>query len=129
MDISTEIAASADHVIEAFSRFDRRAYFDSFDPEATVAIYYSPNVMGIEEYQRLWDDWVNEGFEVLSCESSNRIIQEISNDVGLFVHDVHTEVSQAGEHKVLTERETIVLRKNQSGAWLVIHEHLSHPEL
>jgi ketosteroid isomerase-like protein len=127
--MSTEVEASADRLIDAFGRFDRKAYFDIFDPEATVVFYYCPTVMGVDEYQRLWDDWVNEEFKVLSCKSLNRKVQVIGNDVGLFVHDVRTEVSQAGEHKVLEERETIVFRKTLSGNWLVIHEHLSHPEL
>lgn len=129
MDKAKAVEASADRVIEAFGRFDRDAYFVNFDSDATVAFYYSPTTMGVEEYQRLWEDWVNEGFKVLNCESFNRRVQMITNEVGLFVHDVRTEVHQDGENKVLEERESIVFRKNPSGNWVVVHEHLSHPEL
>lgn len=50
-----------------------------------------------DAYQALWDSWRREeGFEVLSCISSNAFVS-LQGDVAVFVHDVATELRMQGE--------------------------------
>jgi ketosteroid isomerase-like protein len=125
--ISDDIRVAAQRVIDAFGRFDQETYFGCFDPDAIVSFYYEPKVLTLVEYRAIWRDWEQSGFRVLTCESSNQLIVEVADNVGLLVHDVRTEVVERGENKTLNERESILLRKRDRD-WLVIHEHLSRPE-
>lgn len=84
-----------------------------------------------DAYQALWDSWRREeGFEVLSCISSNAFVS-LQGDVAVFVHDVTTELRMQGEQFFSQERETIVFKRQgsrtqeQQGLWLACHEHLS----
>jgi ketosteroid isomerase-like protein len=55
-------------------------------------------------------------------------VQILSPDTAVFTHRVRTRL--AGEAAELSERETIVFRRDSSGTWLGVHEHLSvdpHP--
>ena len=65
-----------------------------------------------------------DGFEVLSCTSSNAFVS-LQGDVAIFIHDVATELRMQGEQHFSQERETIVFRRQQQGLWLACHEHLS----
>lgn len=84
-----------------------------------------------DAYQALWDSWRrDEGFEVLSCTSSNAFVS-LQGDVAIFMHDVATELRMNGEQFFSQERETIVFKRQglraeqQEGLWLACHEHLS----
>jgi len=84
-----------------------------------------------DAYQALWDSWRrDEGFEVLSCTSSNAFVS-LQGDVAIFMHDVATELRMNGEQFKSQERETIVFKRQglgaeqQEGLWLACHEHLS----
>lgn len=91
----------------------------------------SPSHCCRDAYQVLWDSWRrDEGFEVLSCTSSNAFVS-LQGDVAIFMHDVATELRMQGEQFFSQERETIVFKRQGSGTqqkqglWLACHEHLS----
>ncbi|MNE80585.1 hypothetical protein D3C80_1771710 [compost metagenome] len=74
-------------------------------------------------YEDLWAQWQAEGFAVLACESGNAQVS-LQGDVAIFMHEVATHIRIAGEEHRLSERETIVFRR-QAEQWLACHEHLS----
>lgn len=122
-----EVRAAAAHLIEAFSSHDLEEYFGSFRPDATFVFYYSPLRLETREaYMREWAGWEKEGFEVLSCKSTDQLVQVLSEDTAIFTHSVSTEVLRGGIRELLSERETIVfVRENATGRWEAVHEHLS----
>jgi ketosteroid isomerase-like protein len=123
--------AAAD-LVSAFARNDRAAYFGAFSRDASFVFYTLPEpLLSRDAYQALWDSWRrDEGFEVLSCTSSNAIVS-LHGDVAIFIHDVATELRMNGEQFFSQERETIVFKRQgsrteqQEGLWLACHEHLS----
>ncbi|KAF2410684.1 YybH family protein [Pseudomonas antarctica] len=125
------LQAAAD-LVSAFARNDRAAYFGAFTEDASFVFYTLPQpLLSRDAYQALWDSWRRgEGFEVLSCTSSNAIVS-LQGDVAIFMHDVATELRMNGEHVFSQERETIVFTRQGSdaqqkqGLWLACHEHLS----
>jgi ketosteroid isomerase-like protein len=74
-------------------------------------------------YEEIWRAWERDGFKVLGCRSLDQRVQVLSPDAAVFTHRVRTLL--AGEAAELRERETIVFRRDSSGAWLAVHEHLS----
>ncbi|WP_339539760.1 YybH family protein [Pseudomonas sp. RA_5y_Pfl1_P24] len=127
-----EVLQAADDLVAAFARNDRAAYFGAFTADASFVFYTLPQpLLSREAYQALWDSWRrDEGFEVLSCTSSNAFVS-LQGDVAIFMHDVTTELRMQGEQFFSQERETIVFRRQGSGTqqkqglWLACHEHLS----
>lgn len=127
-----EVLNAAADLVSAFARNDRDAYFGAFSVDASFVFYTLPQpLLSREAYQVLWDSWRrDEGFEVLSCTSSNAFVS-LQGDVALFVHDVATELRMNGEQFLSQERETIVFKRQglgtqeQQGRWLACHEHLS----
>ena len=125
------LGASAD-LVSAFARNDREAYFGAFSADASFVFYTLPQpLLNRDAYQALWDSWRrDEGFEVLSCTSSNAFVS-LHGDMAVFVHDVATELRMHGEQLFSQERETIVFKRQgssaqeQQGLWLACHEHLS----
>ena len=127
-----EVLKAAADLVSAFARNDREAYFGAFSADASFVFYTLPQpLLSRDAYQALWDSWRrDEGFEVLSCTSSNAFVSLQGDDVAIFVHDVATELRMNGEPFFSQERETIVfkrqgLREEQQGPWLACHEHLS----
>ncbi|MGZ0713896.1 YybH family protein [Pseudomonas palleroniana] len=131
MSTQAVLKAAAD-LVSAFARNDRAAYFDAFTADATFVFYTLPEpLLSRDAYQALWDSWrQDEGFEVLSCTSSNASVS-LQGDVAILIHDVATELRMNGEQFNSQERETIVFRRQglraeqQEGLWLACHEHLS----
>lgn len=126
-----EVLKAAAALVAAFARNDREAYFGAFSADASFVFYTLPQpLLSRDAYQALWDSWRrDEGFEVLSCTSSNAVVS-LQGDVAIFMHDVATELRMNGEQFFSQERETIVftrqgLREEQQGLWLACHEHLS----
>jgi len=124
---------SAREVLQAaFARNDRAAYFGAFTADASFMFYTLPQpLLSRDAYQAVWDSWRrDEGFEVLSCTSSNAFVS-LQGDVAIFMHDVATELRMQGEQFFSQERETIVFKRQGSrteqkeGLWLACHEHLS----
>ena len=127
-----EVLRAAANLVSAFARNDREAYFGAFSADASFVFYTLPQpLLNRDAYQALWDSWRrDEGFEVLSCTSSNAFVS-LQGDVAVFVHDVATELRMQGEQFFSQERETIVFKRQgsctqeQQGLWLACHEHLS----
>ncbi|MDR9879078.1 nuclear transport factor 2 family protein [Pseudomonas allii] len=127
-----EVLQAAAELVAAFARNDRAAYFGAFTADASFVFYTLPQpLLSRDAYQALWDSWRrDEGFEVLSCTSSNAFVS-LQGDVAIFMHDVATELRMNGEQFKSQERETIVFTRQglgaeqQEGLWLACHEHLS----
>ncbi|KGE66530.1 MULTISPECIES: YybH family protein [Pseudomonas] len=127
-----EVLQAAADLVAAFARNDRAAYFGAFTADASFVFYTLPQpLLSRDAYQALWDRWRrDEGFEVLSCTSSNAFVS-LQGDVAIFMHDVATELRMNGEQFFSQERETIVFKRQESrteqkqGLWLACHEHLS----
>ena len=127
-----EVLGAAADLVSAFARNDREAYFGAFSADASFVFYTLPQpLLNRDAYQALWDSWRrDEGFEVLSCTSSNAFVS-LHGDTAVFVHDVATELRMHGEQLFSQERETIVFKRQassaqeQQGLWLACHEHLS----
>ena len=127
-----EVLSAAAQLVWAFARNDREAYFGAFSADASFVFYTLPQPLySRDAYQAMWDSWRrDEGFEVLSCTSSNAFVS-LHGDTAVFVHDVATELRMHGEQLFSQERETIVFKRQassaqeQQGLWLACHEHLS----
>ncbi|MDQ0653110.1 YybH family protein [Pseudomonas cedrina] len=127
-----EVLQAAADLVAAFARNDRAAYFDAFTADASFVFHTLPQpLLSRDAYQALWDSWRrDEGFEVLSCISSNAFVS-LQGDVAIFMHDVATELRMNGEQFFSQERETIVFKRQgtrtqqEQGLWLACHEHLS----
>jgi ketosteroid isomerase-like protein len=124
MDDRSAVLQAAADLVTAFAQNDREAYFGAFSADASFVFYtLEQPLLTRDAYQALWDSWRLEGFEVLSCISSNAHVS-LQGDVAIFIHDVTTELRMQGEQSFSQERETIVFRQQQ-GRWLACHEHLS----
>jgi ketosteroid isomerase-like protein len=106
MNERDQVLKAAADLVSAFARNDREAYFGAFSADASFVFYtLEQPLLSRDAYQALWDSWrAEDGFEVLSCTSSNAFFSQ--------------------------ERETIVFKKQasgqeQQGLWLACHEHLS----
>ena len=118
---------AVDRIIDDFAHHRRDAYFAGFAPDATFLFHnVDHRLESREAYEKLWADWENEGFQVLSCSSTNRRIQ-LFGSIAVFSHDVETKAKLAGVAETSRERETVVLGLTD-GVWLGIHEHLSARE-
>jgi uncharacterized protein (TIGR02246 family) len=124
MTTQDEVLEAARLLVDAFGAHDVAAYFDSFTPDATFVFPNCPTPLESRaDYQATWSAWEQDGFRVEGCVSSHQRVQVLTDDVAVFTHDVSTTL--AGEAAPERERETIVFRKDASGRWLGVHEHLS----
>ncbi len=125
MSDAVQVREAAAALVAAFARHDVEAYFASFAPEATFLFHNLDHVLANRaEYEAQWASWEAEGLRVLSCTSSNGVIQMIGPDAAIFQHTVRTTLAY-GEGSVHSgERETIVFERID-GAWRGVHEHLS----
>ena len=126
-----QVLQAAADLVAAFARNDRAAYCGAYTVDASFVFYTLPQpLLSRDAYQALWDSWRrDEGFEVLSCTSSNAFVS-LQGDVAIFIQDVATELRMNGEQFFSQERETIVFNRQashleQQGLWLACHEHLS----
>lgn len=120
-----EVLAAADHLVAAFAATDTDAYFACFAPEASFVFH--PEAERFDDratYERVWAGWLADGWRVVSCESTERLVQ-VYGDTGILSHRVRTEVEVGGERTTTEERETIVFVRSDSGELLAVHEHLS----
>lgn len=120
------VAAAAERLVAAFGAGQVEDYFACFAPDATFVFHTTPERLESRAaYRRLWHAWEqDDGFRVVSCESSNALITPLGSDVAVFVHDVATTVSTTAGEESLRERETIVFAR-RDGEWVAVHEHLS----
>jgi ketosteroid isomerase-like protein len=122
----SSVAAAAERLVAAFGAGRVEEYFACFAPDATFVFYTTPDrLQSRESYRALWRRWeAEDGFRVVSCESSNPLIALLGDDAAVFVHDVATLVATSAGEESLAERETIVFAR-RDGTWLAVHEHLS----
>lgn len=119
-----EVVTASDALVASFAAHDRDAYFASFAPESTFVFHTSAQRFGSRaDYEKAWVTWEADGFHVDSCESVDRRIDLITDEVAVLTHGVRTRI--AGVEEVQRERETIVFRRTWDGRWLAVHEHLS----
>lgn len=125
-DPNEDVRAAVDAIVSAFGGGRLNDYFDSFHPDCTFVFYTAERRLGsVDEYRRLWDEWVRgDGFEVLSCSTSDTRIQRWG-DAAVVTHSVRSRVRTHEGEQDLDERETIVLARAPDGRWLGVHEHLS----
>lgn len=126
--VVAEVLAAADALIADFGAGRTQEYFARLAPEASFLFHTTDHRLESRAaYRAAWDQWVAEdGFRVLGCSSSNRVVHPLGADAAVFAHDVATHVSTRSGEEHLRERETIVFAR-RDGAWLVVHEHLSSP--
>ncbi len=125
MNINT-VEQTIEKLLSAFGRHDKAAYFSCFDEDATF-LFYNSDETGLTKarYQQMWDCWEKEhGFRVLACDSTNQKLT-VFGDTAIFTHEVETKTEWGGEQNLLSERESIIFARNDSGSWLCVHEHLS----
>jgi ketosteroid isomerase-like protein len=119
-----EVLKAADHLVAVFAATDTTGYFDCFAPEATFVFH--PEAARLDDraaYERTWASWLDDGWRVESCASSDRLVQ-IYGDTAVFSHTVDTVTSVGGEQTATRERETIVFVRTDDGL-IAVHEHLS----
>lgn len=118
------VEAAAAAIVDAFGANDGDRYFDGFAPEATFVFHTEPRRLeNRAEYERLWDEWVESGWRVTSCSSSDRRVQ-VFDGGAVFSHTVDTSVETADGPESYRERETIVFTAD-GDRLLAVHEHLS----
>ncbi|WP_353813443.1 YybH family protein [Agromyces sp. SYSU T00266] len=120
-----EVEAAASAIVEAFAATDRERYFATFAPDATFVFHTEP--ARLEDrlaYERLWDEWVDSGWRVVSCESTDRAVQPFPGGA-IFSHSVATTVETPEGRESYRERETIAFRIDPTRGLVAVHEHLS----
>jgi ketosteroid isomerase-like protein len=119
-----EVLNAARALVAAFGSHEVARYFASFADDASFLFHNTDEVItSRSRYQEIWRAWEQDGFKVLGCRSLDQRVQLLGPDTAVFTHRVRTRL--AGETAELRERETIVFRRDRSGTWLGVHEHLS----
>lgn len=118
------VEVAADAIIDAFAATDGERYFAGFASDASFVFHTEPARLDDRAaYERLWSGWVEGGWRVASCASSDRLVQVYPGGA-VFTHSVDTSVTSPDGPTSYRERESIVFV--QRGDRLVaVHEHLS----
>lgn len=119
-----QVEAAASAIVDAFAATDGDRYFAAFAPDASFVFHSEPaRIDDRAAYERLWADWVEGGWRVVSCTSSDRRVQSFPGGA-VFTHSVDTSVETPDGGESYLERETIVFRADAAGL-VAVHEHLS----
>ena len=124
-----KVLAAATELVDAFATTDGERYFATFAPDATFVFHTEPERLPDRAaYERIWAGWIESGWHVVSCVSSDQLVQPFPGGA-VFSHTVDTTVDTGAGTESYRERETIVFRVTDSadtGSGLVaVHEHLS----
>lgn len=120
-----EVLAAARSLVAAFAATDTEAYFAAFSPDASFVFYAeAERLPDRAAYERLWRGWLEEGWRVRSCESSDAVVH-LCGATAVFVHNVRTTTETNGVAETTFERETIVFHRASDGSVVAVHEHLS----
>lgn len=122
---SDQVLTATDELIAAFAATDTAAYFACFSPGATFVFH--PEQERLDDraaYEKRWASWLDDGWRVVSCTSSDRLVQ-VFGDTAVLSHTVDTVIEVHGEQSTLRERESIVFVRDHDGRILAVHEHLS----
>lgn len=118
------VLEAADRLIAAFAATDTAAYFACFHEDATFLFHTEPDILPDRAaYERIWAGWVDAGWRVVSCESSDRVVTVVG-DTAVFAHSVRTVTEIDGIRESVHERESIVFARTDAGL-IAVHEHLS----
>lgn len=125
-DADRQVLASAAALVAAFGSNDVNTYFACFADDATFLFHTEAGLLeSADAYRQAWAAWVrDDGFRVLSCESSQQRVQMLGS-VAIFTHRVHTRIATNAGEEEMYERETIAFRQLTEGRWIAVHEHLS----
>jgi ketosteroid isomerase-like protein len=121
---SEQVHRATDVLVAAFAATDTSAYFDCFSTSATFVFH--PERARLDDratYEALWASWLADGWRVVSCTSSERLVQ-LLGDAAVLSHTVDTVTSVDGQQTATRERESIVFSLD-AGRVLAVHEHLS----
>ena len=119
-----QVEAAASAIVDAFAATDGDRYFAAFAPDASFVFHSEPSRLDDRAaYERLWAEWVEGGWRVVSCTSSDRHVQSYPGGA-VFTHSVDTSVETPDGGESYRERETIVFRVDGDGL-VAVHEHLS----
>ncbi|MGR2753335.1 YybH family protein [Agromyces arachidis] len=120
-----EVEAAASAIVDAFAATDGARYFSTFAPDASFVFHSEPARLDDRAaYERLWAEWVEGGWRVASCESTDRLVQPFPGGA-VFTHSVATAVETPDGPDAYRERETIVFRTDPVRGLVAVHEHLS----
>jgi ketosteroid isomerase-like protein len=123
-----QVLDAAAAIVEAFAATDASRYFATFAPDATFVFHTEPERFGSRAaYEQVWAGWVESGWRVISCDSSDALVQTFPGGA-VFTHTVDTTVDTGDGTESYRERETIVFRAtgDAGGSGLIaVHEHLS----
>jgi hypothetical protein len=104
----SDVAQAAARIVAAFARTDTDAYFSGFDPQATFVFHTEPATLPDRAaYERLWAEWLESGWRVVDCESSNGAVTTFDGGA-VFTHDVRTVTETPDGRDETHERESIV---------------------
>ena len=118
------VVAAASAIVDAFAATDTERYFGGFAPDATFVFHTEPQRLDDRAaYERLWAQWLRDGWRVTSCTSSDQRVQVFPGGA-VFTHTVATSVDTADGPESYRERESIVFA-GDDGHLLAVHEHLS----
>jgi ketosteroid isomerase-like protein len=121
---SDQVLIATDELIAAFAANDTQAYFAWFTPDATFV--FQPEDRRFEDraaYEAVWASWLASGWRVVSCISSDRMVQTYGN-FAVLTHTCDTVTSVDGQETTLRERESIIFVLD-GDRLLAVHEHLS----
>jgi uncharacterized protein (TIGR02246 family) len=119
-----DVLTAASAIVRAFAATDGERYFSLFAPDATFVFHTEPERLDDRaSYERLWQQWIDSGWSVTSCESDARHVQVFAGGA-VFTHSVATSVRTPDGPQSSSERETIVFRVEPQGL-IAVHEHLS----
>lgn len=125
---SDRVITATDELVAAFAATDTATYFACFSPDATFVFH--PELTRLDDraaYETVWASWLDDGWRVESCTSTDRLVQ-VFGDTAVLSHTVVTTTSVAGEQTTSRERESIVFvlfRSPEGDRILAVHEHLS----
>ncbi|MHA7279673.1 YybH family protein [Arthrobacter sp. MDT2-2] len=119
-----DVLRAAATVVEAFGATDTRRYFDCFTADATFVFHGEDQRLDSRPaYEELWARWLQDGWRVTECLSSNQRVQLLGG-TAVFTHDVLTTTTTDDVSDTSRERETIVFHR-VGDAVKAVHEHLS----
>jgi ketosteroid isomerase-like protein len=121
---SDQVLTATDDLIAAFAATDTAAYFACFSPDATFVFH--PEDSRLDDraaYETTWASWLDDGWRVVSCTSSDRLVQ-ILGDTAVLTHTTDTVTWVDGQESTVRERETIVFVLDGDRV-VAVHEHLS----
>lgn len=121
---AAEVEAAAAAIVDAFAATDGERYFSAFAADASFVFHTEPSRLDSRAaYERLWGSWVESGWRVVSCDSSERLVQPLPGGA-VFSHTVDTTVETGEGRESYRERESIVFAVD-GDRLVAVHEHLS----